>query len=183
MKRMFEPFIEMLSNEELKNIVRDGLDKIPGYFWVIPASSSGKHHPYFDNGIGGTVRHTVMMIRIALDLVRMKTDTPSPNLIDTIIVSCIFHDSFKNGIENTGNTEFNHPILAAQFAFDHFQRYNYNFAIQLSYNIASHMGRWTTSKYSTEQLPEPDNEIKKLIHLADYIASRKYVLYMPEGSF
>ena len=37
------------------------------------------------------------------------------------------------------------------------------------------MGRWNTSKYSKEILSTPQTNFQKLIHTADFIASRKYI--------
>ena len=179
MKKMFDPFIDMLSDEKLKEFTRSALDEIPAYFWEIPASSSGKYHPYHDLGVGGTVRHTVMVIQCALDLARMEAENPNPLYIDALIVSCMFHDSFKNGIENSGHTVPNHPILASEFTVNHFCRYDISFAVETGKAILSHMGRWNTDRDGKKILPNPDSKLSKTVHMADYIASRKYMLYMP----
>ena len=179
MKKMFEPFINMLSNERLKEYVRSALDEIPSYFWEIPASSSGKYHPYHDLGIGGTVRHTVMVIQCALDFARMEEEVSNPIYLDALIVSCMFHDSFKNGLENSGHTESIHPILASEFVANHFCSYDLSFAVSVGKAILSHMGRWNTDKDGIKILPVPVSKLEKAVHKADYIASRKYILFMP----
>ena len=181
MKRMFDPFIEMICDNKLKEYVRVALDKVPEYFWTAPASSSGKYHPPYDSGIGGSVRHTIMMIRVALDLLRMQNENILGPSVNAVIVACIFHDSFKNGIVDCGHTIHEHPLLAAAFVSEEFKSYDVMFSEIVSGSIRSHMGRWTTSKYSNVILPEPKNDFDKLIALADYIASRKYTQYVPEG--
>lgn len=179
MKKMFEPFINMLSDEKLKEFTYSALEKIPSYFWEIPASSSGKYHPYHDLGIGGTVRHTVMVMQCALDLLRMENENPDPLYIDAVIISCMFHDSFKNGLEDTGHTIQEHPALASDFVINHFCYYDISFAMEVGRAILSHMGRWNTDKEGKKILPTPSTKLAELVHMADYIASRKYILYMP----
>ena len=39
--------------------------------------------------------------------------------------------------------------------------------------IETHMGKWNTSKNSQVVLPKPKTAIQYMVHLADYIASRK----------
>ena len=39
--------------------------------------------------------------------------------------------------------------------------------------VSKHMGQWNTDKRSTATLPKPDDEASELLHLADYLASRK----------
>ncbi|MDD4876555.1 MAG: HD domain-containing protein [Dehalococcoidales bacterium] len=182
MKRMLSPFIEMINDETLRTKVYVALDKVPEYFWTAPASSSGKYHPPYDLGIGGTIRHTVMMIRVALDLLRMENENILAPSVNAVIVACIFHDSFKHGIPDSGHTVHEHPLLAADFVYEEFKDYDMVFADIVSGSIRSHMGRWTTSTHSNAILPIPENEFDKLIALADYIASRKYTQYVPEGS-
>ena len=43
--------------------------------------------------------------------------------------------------------------------------------------VASHMGKWTTSKYSDVVLPRPKTDIQKCVHLCDYLASRKHLIF------
>ena len=39
--------------------------------------------------------------------------------------------------------------------------------------VIKHMGSWNTDKMSKISLPKPDDEASELLHLADYLASRK----------
>jgi hypothetical protein len=45
--------------------------------------------------------------------------------------------------------------------------------LRISNIIASHMGKFTTSKYSTIILPLPVSLPERILHKADYLASRK----------
>ena len=39
--------------------------------------------------------------------------------------------------------------------------------------VMSHMGPWTTSKYSEDVLSAPETDAQKFVHLCDYMASRE----------
>ena len=43
--------------------------------------------------------------------------------------------------------------------------------------VASHMGKWNTSTYSDDILPVPETDIQKCVHLCDYLASRKHLIF------
>ena len=71
-KEMFIAEIEKIKRADLKEVALELVDEIPEYFWVVPASSSGKYHPEISLGDGGLVRHSIMVSRIAEDLVRCE---------------------------------------------------------------------------------------------------------------
>ena len=123
MKEIFVKAIDTIENREKRNFALYLTGLIPSYFWTIPASSSGKYHPITDLGEGGLVRHSLMVYRVALDLLESKQDTTIDR--DDIIIAALFHDCCKQGYKENGQK----------------------------------------------------TEFEMLIHEADYIASRKYVLY------
>lgn len=47
--------------------------------------------------------------------------------------------------------------------------------------IESHMGQWNMDKRSNIVLPLPENKYQKMIHLADYLASRKDIDVLFDG--
>ena len=47
--------------------------------------------------------------------------------------------------------------------------------------IESHMGEWCIDKRSGQTLPKPQNKYQKLVHLADYLASRKDIEVLFDG--
>ena len=94
-----------------------------------------------------------------------------------IILSLLIHDGIKQG--NTPNhSVFEHPILAANYIKEKNFECGYLTTEQenIVYDaIASHMGEWTTAKYSKTVLPKPKNKIQKFVHMCDYLASRKFL--------
>lgn len=186
MRAIFIKAIDTIENEELREFAHFCIDNIPAYFWKIPASSSGKYHPVTDLGEGGLVRHSLMVYRVGLDLLT-QNDIKNTLFCDMVKFATLFHDCCKAGTQNEAapNTVHEHPTLAvillskiaASFQLtDAFRA----ILIEICEAIESHMGRWTASKYSPIKLPTPKTKLEKLVHTADYIASRKYCLYDEE---
>lgn len=147
-------------------VIRFFDEKVPDYFFHIPASSSGKYHPHFAQGEGGLLRHTQMMIEIAKTLSPLHLCTESLN---NIVVACLLHDSFKSGHLNTGYTVDSHANIAASefYAFMKKEQYSYMESIKIiCYAINSHMGQWG--------MVQPQTEFEKFIAMCDYLASKKY---------
>lgn len=169
-EKYFKNELALITDEELREKTAFFLDEVaPDYFWEIPASSSGKYHPAFALGEGGLVRHTKMCVRVLLDLIE-QDPTQFFNIYspykDYIIVAMLIHDCFKNGINNSGKTVKNHPLICSIFAQSFFDG---NSDIYMS--IESHMGRFGDVNYGYETTD--------IVHRADYIASRKYITYDP----
>ncbi len=87
------------------------------------------------------------------------------------------HDTRKSGnqeeFENNKFTKFDHPLLAASVV-RHVDKgkLSDNEIECVACAIESHMGQWNTDK-SGKQLPLPRNDFQKILHLSDYLASRK----------
>ena len=88
---------------------------------------------------------------------------------DKIIASLILHDSCKAGIEEFENHS-NYPAHA-YLPREHFSKVAQDFteiASEIFAMIDSHMGEWSTRE---EKIPQTRNE--RIVHFADYLASRK----------
>ena len=200
--RLFETELSFVKDAPLKALVEYVLKKLPEYFFHVPASSTGKYHPAYALGEGGLVRHTKAAVRIFVDLAAagidewyMNLDTYNPDLYSKeqfdseCVAALILHDSIKYGIEDIAledipnhHTKFEHPLLAASFLMACAQEIGYENGAQVervANLISSHMGKWCYSKYSTYVLPTPDmgGWGHKMVHLADYLASRKELEY------
>lgn len=182
MKDEFYKAISKINDTDLREACCKLADTLPAYFWTAPASSSGKYHPMCDLGEGGLVRHSLMVCKVALDLYDAEIFMPKSSILpefekDMIRVTALFHDCLKQGcLDEGGHTVFTHPILAAECVSQHLYNIVPIEAIQtISSAIKRHMGRWTTSQYDTATLEKPETPFDKLIHTADYVASRKYI--------
>ena len=77
-------------------------------------------------------------------------------------------------------TAFDHPLLISKYIKDK--------SIELNFEtpwiidcicrcVESHMGKWNTSPDYDFELPKPHTKVQQLVHLCDYLASRKNIEY------
>jgi hypothetical protein len=171
----FEREINLIKDEELRSFIALYLDEcVPAYFWTDGASSSGKYHPAFSQGMGGLVRHTKAVVMFAEELLRMSSyQYMKDRWKDYVIAACILHDTFKYGFADEPNKDEyrNHAKNAAsQLAESFFDAYEYDISELLTNAIAAHMGQWSTDKDDRPQTP-----IDRCVHMADYMASRSFI--------
>lgn len=184
--------VSEINDEDMRKMVIDCLYKAPDYFFRIPASSTGKHHPAYALGEGGLVRHTKAAIKIAIDLLSLEQNSTMDR--DSIIAALILHDVCKNGPDtDSGYTEFSHPLYAADLVSrwrdDHPDmiigtRERISEIIGM---ISSHMGQWNKDTKHKDPfttpaiLMKPRTREQQFVHTCDYLASRKYLIVDLEG--
>lgn len=174
----FAEELQLIENDRLRNFVIEFLNKcVPSYFYVIPASSSGKYHPQYALGLGGLVRHTKAAVRFADHLLSLEQNAVINELHhDDIIAALILHDTFKSGVNKSEHTKFEHPLIASEvlviFAKDQYPDM-VDVANKIARLIASHMGQWNVSNRAKVVLPKPQTEAEKFVHMCDYLASRQ----------
>jgi len=173
--KVFEKELSYIKNVDIRDSLEIMIEKIPDYFFTIPASSTGKYHPQYATGEGGLVRHTKAAVRMAYELFGIYRFPERTK--DLIIMSLVLHDSLKKGLKEETYTRFDHPLLAAQFVKDNekelkISKEDVNFIYEC---ISSHMGRFNTSDYSDVILPLPKTPEQKFVHMCDYLASRKVI--------
>ena len=156
------------------------LDRVPDFFFIVPASSSGKYHSKNDLGEGGLVRHSISVLRMLEHLLEPEgyfdfTDEQK----DLLKIAALFHDCMKSGTqeeyENNQRTKFLHPLYAANFIMTTAieNEYPYEKALFIYDAVIAHMGQWNKNKNESGMLPTPTTMSQKVLHLADYLASRK----------
>ena len=64
----FKAEFSYIEGDLYKEIFLRAMQFIPEYFWVVPASTSGRHHPKTSLGVGGLLRHTKSAFRVAQEL-------------------------------------------------------------------------------------------------------------------
>ena len=187
--QLFERQINYIENERLKQFAEYAIKKVPDYFFVIPASSTGKFHPQYALGEHGLLRHVKAAVNIANDLLHrtiMYDKVFDDNTKDNIIIALLFHDCLKSGNPEEKYTRADHPRLAAEFIQELYDKWSEIeddtapsfFAPRL---ILSHMGQWNTDyRWHKEILPKPEQEDELFVHLCDYLASRKYLEFIFE---
>ena len=164
--------VNCIKNTNIKEQLFNAFDHVYNYFYKVAASSTGKYHPTYDLGEGGLLRHTIAATKIACDIVNLEMFELTDDEKDYIICALLLHDTCKHGIPETKYTVHDHPLQAAELVKTFCSK---EFANNVAPLIASHMGQWNTSKYDKTVLPKPETKMQKIVHLCDYLASRKYL--------
>ena len=171
--KLFEREINLIVNEELRMQVKSYMDEAtPDYFWTDGASSSGKYHPQFSQGVGGLVRHTKAVVMFAEELLRMSSYAyMKDEYKDYVIAACILHDTCKYGMDGFDKAEYKNHAKNASVAFETWCREDgYHPHFLLLNAIESHMGQW-----STDREDRPFTSVDRCVHMADYMASRSFI--------
>lgn len=178
--RHFTNELNMIVDTELRGFVAWYLEyRTPAYFWTSGASSSGKFHPKFSQGVGGLVRHTKAAVMFADELLRLNTYAYMPQMFkDYAIAAILMHDTRKYGDgDEIDKTQYQaHGPNGAAAVSSAWKEYFMDWPTPelLILAIASHMGQWEPDKDF-----RPFTQIDRLVHLADYLSSRAF-LDIPE---
>ena len=174
MKEVFEKELALITNEEIRQETADLLQSVPEYFYHVAASSTGKYHPAFTLGEGGLVRHTRAAVMIAEQLMQLEMFSKIAPEHDYVIAALLLHDTFKHGAVDEGYTITLHPSVAAEYIRTNAKNEQYREIVPAL--VETHMGQWTKDyKTGKEMLKKPVTPTQKLVHLADYLASRKFI--------
>ena len=185
---IFTSLLDTFENTDIQSYAKACIQTIPAYFWDVGASSTGKYHPKYALGDLGLARHTCAVVRFlnhmfSIDCIRNEFTSRERDLLR---VAGIMHDSRKSGSDADfawdKDTKFDHPVLAAEEV-----RRVRGFIPEeetelVAKTIESHMGQWNKDRRSRKTLPLPETKYQKLLHLADYLASRKDIEVLFSGS-
>ena len=179
MKEIFDQVLESFENDDIKDFAVRVIDNAPEYWHSVAASSTGKYHPQYALGTGGLVRHTIALVRFLNHMFGVESigSQFTSRERDLLRVAGIAHDMMKSGTqeeyEKSKWTKFNHPLLAARMIYD-MEGLTQEERKFISMAISSHMGQWNTDKRHPDiVLPKPQDKYQIILHLADYLASRK----------
>jgi hypothetical protein len=179
-----------IQNTFYLDIAVEALNKVPNYFWFVPASASGKYHPKSSLGMGGLVRHVKSVFWIAEELLAHPLYAPfNEDEKDEIRVAVLLHDACKQGIENEGtSTLAEHPLLVRDHLMpdaipmgrttDVWSTDDIKLAgawFRICDLIETHMGIWTKDKQGNEILDVPKTKAQLFVHMCDFLASRKII--------
>jgi hypothetical protein len=179
--KLFETELNYIKDSKIRNFAEKTLLLLPEYFFQVPASTSGRYHPKFSLGDGGLVRHSKVAVRFAVDIISLEMMKYSDLEKDIIIVSTLLHDGKKCG-DGDGGTVLLHPIIMADFIGNNTELntlIDKEILDKISGCISTHMGEFAydyKDKYKKNQLlPKPNSKMQNIVHLCDYLASRKYL--------
>lgn len=175
---LFKKELNLIKDTEYRHLIMDILDNYVHYDnFIKPSSSTGKHHPYFDNEENGNVNHTKAVVKLCHELLTSRTDLNS----DIIYASAILHDMWKyDGTSN--HTLKNHAELGREAIFKYIG-INLNelslkgetFLGHVANLIGLHMGHWDNENWF-EDINKDNVRTDELLilHYSDMIASRKF---------
>lgn len=178
----FQTELDYIENLTIRNLVISALRKVDEKFFHAPASSTGKYHPAYSLGDGGLVRHTKGAVYFFKELSSLAMfDYLTQQDRDMCIAALILHDTCKSGVEwKSEYSRFDHPLLVQELLSDSEIEELSDQPEQLSIIwkdinalIESHMGQWNTNPRESKVLPLPINPRQKVVHLSDYLASRR----------
>lgn len=177
---MIMPILETIKDEEIRTFAFILVNDLPDYIWHVGASSTGKYHPAYSLGDGGLMRHQIAVVRFMnffFELEQFQNEFTTKEM-DLMRIAGLVHDGRKSGeqsdYERSKFTKFDHPIQMANIIRSFDGQYLSHDDIEFIANcIESHMGQWNTQKRVSTTLPKPLNKYQQIVHLCDYLASRK----------
>ena len=180
-KKLFENEINYIKDDDIKKSLEVMIEKLPDYFFSVEASSTGKYHPKYALGEGGLLRHTKAAVRLAYELLSdpIIGDKYTSRERDLMIMGLVLHDGLKLGEVKERYTRFDHPLLMANYI----EKNKEDLFLKdedisfLKDVISSHMGPWTTDYNGNDILPKPKTKYQNFVHMCDYLASRKAILF------
>ena len=179
-EKLIECELGYLKIAKVKNACLEVIKLLPDYFFVVPASSTGKYHPDYALGDGGLLRHSKAAIRIGYELLSDPAigDKYTELEKDLMLMALLIHDGLKSGLEKEKYTRFDHPLLMADFLMDNEEVLGLEVEeIEfLGDDIKTHMGPWTKDYSGNDVLEKPKTKYQNFVHMCDFLASRKCIL-------
>ena len=171
-----EPYVKMIVDENIRKFLREAFRIAPAYFWEIPASSSGKYHPKWAVQKRGLFWHSIFAMYLTSEFSTTFGLTPLER--DIAIAASGLHDTVKYGIDYDLRYYEMHSYMPRTF-FSNKEHDLSNIVGKEIYHaimsaIESHMGTVHDGCWNPVR-KKPNNRVEMVVHLADYVASRKQV--------
>ena len=167
---IFNQALNLISSDDIRDFCKLLLENADDYFFIEPASSSGKYHPKFALGQGGLARHSIAVAMILHDMLRTDCYQFTDREKDLMVCGAIVHDIKKYG-ESKRYTVKEHPQLSAEYIIQTYNEHKDIISLEEAEFIAdvvrTHMGQWGEEK--------PETDAQKLVHMADCLSSRKWL--------
>lgn len=171
-KRVFTNELRQIDNDEVKEFILLCVKlSCQDYFFEKPASFTGKYHPRLSLGLGGIIRHTKYAFWWANELIKTQHCLIDIKA-DVIRGAILIHDMMKRGYNyndappKINNTHGQMLVLdiVCKLPKDYVLK---DCHIAILDAVGKHMGEWSDPR------PQTMTGITTIVHLADYIASRK----------
>lgn len=181
---VFQPLLDKFETEEMMLYCKDMIKTIPDYIFEMPSSTSGKYHNATQCLPHGQIYHIIMFAEILNYLLALKCNQEkfkSARQRDAMRCVPIFHDALKCGTNGSTFTVHEHPMLAGAWIRETNVEHDIDSSAReaIARMAERHSGEWTTSKKSNVILPEPENEMERMIHMCDILSSRNNIDMQP----
>jgi hypothetical protein len=173
--KVFKQELEYIKDKTCRTVVCKALSKVDDKFFTAPASSTGKYHPQFAATDKGLVKHTKVAVLYGVLISGLEYYKLPDEVKDWTISALILHDTCKSGVKWTDKyTKHTHPILVEGLLNPEELTENEKLVWkEICDLIKTHMGQWNTNKHDSAVLPKPQTTLQMIVHMADYLASRK----------
>lgn len=175
---VFSKELLMIEHSSILDFVTTAFDRLcPDYFWTIPASIRG-HHPPICRQRGGLVHHTKLATAFADQLLDAADIEDTDLRYSQTIAAVLLHDMLKRGSNEDELVTFpDHRVANKSHgrycAFRLFLHITPTSEIEpVLRAIELHMGRWTLDIDADALETLRTDEVVRITHLADYMASR-----------
>lgn len=152
------PALNLILDEDIRHITAQLTAQAPDYFWRVPASTSGFHHPLC-RGEHGLWAHTLM---VSTGVERLADSYEARFGIDPdhARAAAILHDQRKNGDPDNPSEKSvgDHDLRMGEVVR------NSGLPDTVATAVDEHMGAWYDG-------PEPSEPLSELVHNADMMAS------------
>ena len=153
------PALNLIRSESIREATAELSADAPDYFWTVPASTSGFHHPACRKE-RGLWAHTLMVstaVERLVDSYEQRFDIEP----DHARAAAILHDQRKNGdpAAPSDKSASDHDLLMADVV-----RQKMPLPKTIADAVSEHMGAWYDG-------PEPSSPLSELVHNADMMAS------------
>jgi len=155
------PTLELIEDGRIRAIASRLSSEAPDYFWTVPASTSGYHHPACRQDHGLWI-HTLMLSTVIDRLADsyVAQGKLEEGDVDLAHAAAILHDQRKNGDpqDPSETSVSDHDLRMADVVRDS------PLDERVADAIAAHMGSWYDG-------PAPSTPLEDLVHTADMVAS------------
>jgi len=174
-----QAFLDFIQDVKIRELASTFWHNAPDYFFIIPASASGKYHWATEKG--GLFEHVLMAMYCAYEL--LITYELNPYEKDLALASVAGHDCIKYGIDYDKRYFDMHPFLPRSY-YGKLLEGDYESAdIDTIFTaIERHMGGIGSGQWTSVAGVKPETPLQQVVHLADFMASRKHVIMQGFGT-
>ncbi len=193
---MLSEELKKIKSFQVRKFVETALNNADPKFWKAPCSSSGRFHPYEDQGEGGLIRHIKKGVAVIEQYARRAIFSEYES--DLAIGAFLVHDIKKNGDTWGEKTDYTHGIIGSEW-LKQFEMDDQTGKQMILDAVRYHMAPWCwvvppfedrpySKKEMNDNLAEltralvSPGRIELAVREGDYWASRQSMSFLPGKS-